>query len=319
MIINPYAQDSGLGRVALAFDGALIARAPLVYEGIVIPLRRRIYDIMVRGTIDRKVRVAASRSAPSFTNVEIETINWCNNNCSFCPASTLYDRRPRRSMEESLFRSIIEQLREVDFRGALALYSNNEPLLDPRACDFADYAKERLPGAFVYMMTNGSPLNEGIFRRLMGSLDKLIIDNYSDSLELIPPVREVVRLCAQNEGWRRKTTVILRRKNEFRTNRAGQAGNRRGLVRLSSSCLYPFSQVVVRPDGKLSLCCNDVYGTTTMGDLSREGLLEAWGGEKYREARSKIALGRGHLEPCRRCDNLTTDFIELVPHRLSCE
>jgi len=318
VIINPYAHKAGPQRLFFAFDDVLMRNAPVLYEGLVMPYRRKIYDIMKRGTIDSKIRSIVAGGAYLFTNVEVETVNWCNGDCSFCPASVTQERRPRQVMEEGLFRSLVDQLKDLDYSGGLALYSNNEPLLDPRACDFADYARERLPNAFIYMMTNGTLLTEGTLARLMGSLDKLIVDNYSDGLELLPPVRNAVRLCLQNEAWRRKTVVILRRKNEFRTNRAGQAENRRSLVHLSSSCLYPFSQVVVRPDGKLSLCCNDVYGVTTMGDLKKEGLLEAWRGERYRIARSRIAMGRVNYSPCRICDNLTTDYIDRFARSLDC-
>ncbi|XRH76150.1 MAG: radical SAM/SPASM domain-containing protein [Candidatus Methanosuratincola verstraetei] len=318
VIINPYAPKAWHQRLVFAFDDVLMRIAPLIYEGLVIPCRRKIYDIMKRGAIDSKIRSIVSGGAYLFTNVEVETVNWCNGDCSFCPASVTQEGRPRQVMEEGLFRSLVDQLKDLDYSGGLALYSNNEPLLDPRICDFADYARDRLPNAFIYMMTNWTLLTEGKLARLMGSLDKLIIDNYSDDLDLLPNVRDAVRLCLQNEAWRRKAVVILRKKNEFRTNRAGQARNRKSRIPLSSSCLYPFSQVVVRPDGKLSLCCNDVCGVTTMGDLKKEGLLEAWRGDRYRIARSRIARGRANYSPCIICDNLTTDYIDRFARRLAC-
>ncbi len=315
MIIDPYRSGQLAKRLALAMDNTLLPRVPRLYEGVVMPARRKLYDIAVKEKASRLVEKGGS---PLFTNIEIETVNRCNYDCSFCPAGKSHERRPFRRMDESLFTSIIGQLRELGFDKNLAMYSNNEPLLDPRAVDFCALAKERVPKAFVYMFTNGSLLDRETFEGLMGSLDKLIIDNYSDDLKPIGQVHEVLKLCKGNERWRSKTVVVLRKKNEFRNNRAGRAPNRRSLVRLSSPCIYPFSQVVVRPDGKLSLCCNDVLGEETLGDLTREGILEAWRGKKYKDARRSMLTGRRTLELCARCDNITTEEIELAPHRLNC-
>lgn len=62
-----------------------------------------------------------------FDHVEIETINRCNGNCSFCPVSRKSDTRKMAKMSRNLFVNIIDQLGDIDYKGKLALFSNNEP------------------------------------------------------------------------------------------------------------------------------------------------------------------------------------------------
>ena len=318
MILNPYKGRTLAHKLAFVMDNKVLPSLPLLYEGLVIPLRRRVYDAMVKSRVNDLISKAGGIDAHLFRNIEIETVNRCNNDCQFCPANKRYDRRPLGKMDEKLFRSIIEQLKNLNFSHALAMYSNNEPLLDPRAVDFCAHAKDQLPKAFVYMFTNGTLLDAATFGKLMGCLDKLVIDNYSDDLRPTGQVREIIKECRKNAKWSSKTVIVLRKKSEFRNNRAGRAPNRRSLVPLTSPCLYPFSQLVVRPDGKLSLCCNDVYGEITLGDLMKEGLLEAWQGEKFKAVRSSMMKGRANLALCCKCDNITAEHIELAPHRITC-
>lgn len=60
--------------------------------------------------------------------------------------------------------------------------------------------------------------------------------------------------------------------------------------------------MVIRPDGKLSFCCNDAYGKYTMADLNKVTLLEAWYSPRYVEARRRLRKGRKEIKICRYCD-----------------
>ncbi|MDI9643813.1 MAG: SPASM domain-containing protein [Candidatus Verstraetearchaeota archaeon] len=316
MIVDPYLQKTLKERAIFSLDRTVLPMLPELYEGVVIPVRRWIYDLAVRGRVNRLVSERLAEWPSVFTNIEIETVNRCNNDCPFCPANRGADRRAHAVMGRRLFTSIVRQLGEIGFRGNLALYSNNEPLLDPRIAELAREARGAVPGSFIYIFTNGTLLTPGLYTELMGSLDLIVINNYSDDLKLLPQVREIERASRSDPGRYGRTKIVLRRKSEFRTNRAGQSPNRRRRLGLTSACIYPFSQMVVRPDGKLSLCCNDAWGATTMGDLSETAILDCWFGERYKEARRKIIRGRKCLSPCRECDNLTTGHIEEVPLKL---
>ena len=61
--------------------------------------------------------------------VAIETTNYCNAKCSFCPNNAL--RRNRRHMSDALFEKIIESCREFPLRN-IEPFLNGEPLVDPK-------------------------------------------------------------------------------------------------------------------------------------------------------------------------------------------
>lgn len=103
-------------------------------------------------------------TVPQLQSVEIETINRCNNDCSFCPVSKENDLREPMRMPEELFYKIIDELAEMEYKGYLSLFSNNEPLLDTRILDFLAYAVEKLPDAVHAMYTNGMLLTKEIFK-----------------------------------------------------------------------------------------------------------------------------------------------------------
>ena len=77
--------------------------------------------------------------------VNLETINRCNSTCEFCTANKNAEKRPYARMSEELYYSIIDQLRDWNYKGHLTLYGNNEPWLDTRIVEFHKYARKQLP------------------------------------------------------------------------------------------------------------------------------------------------------------------------------
>lgn len=246
---------------------------------------------------------AASKDVQLFEYVEIETYNRCNGTCAFCPVSKHVDPRTEKKMETSLFENIIKQLETMGYHGSLALFSNNEPLLDERILDFHQYAREHLPKAKMHLFTNGTLLTLDRFIELMKYLDELIIDNYQQDLRLIKPCRVIKKYVENHPELREKVTISIRKPNEILTSRGGDAPNRKQLVSYGDeTCALPFEQMIIRPDGKVSLCCNDPLGRTTLGDLTKDSLLDVWYGEGFQNVRKALQAGRKHFKHCEFCD-----------------
>ncbi|WP_371372521.1 radical SAM/SPASM domain-containing protein [Sporomusa aerivorans] len=243
---------------------------------------------------------------PLFHTIEIETLNRCNSTCSFCPVNKNADTREFRLMDQDLFISILQQLKDLNYSGSVGLYSNNEPFLDERIVDLARIAKEQLPNNHLYLYTNGTLLTLEKFLGIMKHLDRMYIDNYNDRLRLITPVKAIHNYCRNNKLYLDKVRIRLRKLNDVLSTRGGQAPNRKqeNIATLNYGCFLPFRQMVVRPDGKVSLCCNDALGTMTLGDLTTETVGDVWHGEKYRAIREKIARGRYDIDLCRGCDSM---------------
>lgn len=260
-----------------------------------------------KGAINRKVEQLI-KEQHLFHHVEIETLNRCNGVCSFCPVSVRNEQRIYAKMSDQLFRKIIDQLADINYSGRLALFSNNEPLLDDRIIEFHKYAREKLPNVRMHLYTNGTLLNKEIFIELLKYLDELIVDNYNQELELIPAAKMIIDYANQHPEIIEKVTIVLRKPNEILTSRGGDAPNRTAVnIESGISCIHPFQQLIIRPDGKVSLCCNDPLGKTTLGDVNHETIMDIWTGEKIKSIREQIRNGRENYGHCKSCDVFVLD------------
>jgi len=263
-------------------------------------------DIFVNAPKIKKIirdfyHIQDSQGTPLFHAVEIETINRCNGICPFCPVNRNNDTRTLHKMTWTLFQKIIDELNKLNYIGNLAIYSNNEPFLDERIVEFVRYAREALPNANIYLFTNGTLLTLEKYKEIIPYLDYLHIDNYSDNFELIKPVKQIYEYSRRNQESE-KAVIYLRKQNEVLTSRGGQAPNKKNAKGLSLPCLLPFQQFIIRPDGKVSLCCNDALGKYTMGDINLQSMQEIWESGKFQKARSRLYKGRKKLNLCRECD-----------------
>lgn len=235
-------------------------------------------------------------------SIEIETVNRCNNDCSFCPVNRNSDTRKHITMTSELFYSIIRQCREMEYSGYLSLFSNNEPLLDRRICEFTDHARKELPKARLALFTNGILLTEEIFLYLVERLDYLIIDNYNDEMQPIPSVQKILEKYLDLET-KCDIKIYIRKKTQVLSSRGGDAPNRVREVAYESGCMMPFMQVVIRPDGKISKCCQDGLGLSTIGDLQKESLAESWRNSRRKKlCMGMITKGRQSRKDCLYCD-----------------
>ena len=270
------------------------------------------HPILILPMVSHNEELAAKREA-LFEFVEIETFNRCNGGCSFCPANKDIDKRKPTFMDEKLFYKIIDELAELNYSGRLALFSNNEPFLDKRMDGFIKYTRKKLPKAYIYIYCNGTLLTVERVKDIIDSLDKLVIDNYNDNLELIPSVESISKFCQNNSSIDKKIEIYVRKEHEVLSNRGNQAPNKKEKPKVQKiKCLLPFVQMVIRPDGKVSLCCNDVYGNYTMGDCNKNKLTEIWWSNRYKKVRKRIReQGRRGIKICRYCDNTTAAAVSL--------
>ncbi len=143
------------------------------------------------------------------------------------------------------------------------------------------------------MFTNGTLFTLDKFIALADVLDELIIDNYHQELKLIKPCLEIQEYCKTHPELTKKVTIVLRKPKEILTSRGGTAPNRKQLIDYGKDrCVLPFKQMIIRPDGKVSLCCNDAVGRYTLGDLNQEKMLDVWYGPRFQEVRKSLYEGR---------------------------
>lgn len=242
-------------------------------------------------------------NTPLFKDIEIETINRCNGICNFCPVNRNEKQRPYYKMTEEMFTTIIDQLAELKYEDQVALSSNNEPFIDERIVDFAEYTREKLPKAYITLCTNGTLLTEEKYAKIMPLIDYLQIDIYTTPNNTeIPEHIMRIREIAEREKWSNKTNIVKIPYDEIRTSRAGNAPNSKVSYITDIPCILPLVQLTIRPDGKVSLCCSDALGQMTLGDLSLQSLEDVWYGDTYNRVRELILKGRENIQLCKYCN-----------------
>ena len=242
------------------------------------------------------------------SDIEIETINKCNSTCGFCPVNRYADTRQFQRMSRELFCNIIDQLSEWNYDRVLKLYSNNEPFLDKRIFEFTEYAREKLPKAFLKITTNGTALNVEKVDRILPLLSQLVINDYGTDTSYVfhEHIQKIIdHVNTNHPDLAPRLAVAARRLTEVKTTRAGTAPNRMiKTITYHSRCAYPFFQMVIRPDGKVSLCCNDALGQMTLGDVSSDSIRDVWHSNTRREIQESMCKSRDQIQLCAGCDYL---------------
>ena len=143
--------------------------------------------------------------------------------------------------------------------------------------------------------------------QLVQLLDHFIIDNYNDEMVLNETISPLVNLELP-DNVTCNVEVQIRKKNQVLSNRGGLAHNKASEEIFFSPCILPFFQLIIRPDGKVSQCCQDAYGRVTLGDVSKESITEVWMSEAYQKmrdamlAKNGIEGGRHLIKTCATCD-----------------
>lgn len=79
------------------------------------------------------------------------------------------------------------------------------------------------------------------------------------------------------------------------------------LSRAKEVCPFPFYNLIIHADLKVSVCCVDWNKKTIVGDLHRESLLSIWQGEPLADfQKMHLARRRHEIEACRGCTYLFT-------------
>ena len=243
--------------------------------------------------------------------VNIETINRCNSTCAFCTANVHAECRPLAKIDDDVYKNIIDQLADWGYKGHLTLYGNNEPLLDTKIVERHKYAREKLPDSFIFMSTNGLILTIDKVKEVAPYINQLIINNYSMEMKLHKNIQELYDYVKAHPDEFKDLDIQIQMRylQEVLTNRAGSAPNKKATEKvIKETCLLPFTDMWIMPNGKMGLCCCDNFETTDFGDLTKMSLKEAWGSPQFQAVRKKIAEGRQNYPFCKHCDFIDAGF-----------
>ncbi len=250
-----------------------------------------------------------SKEKPQPLNFLIETINRCNSTCEFCSANINAENRPFCRMEQGLFEKVIDQIAEWDYAGYISLFVNNEPFMDTRVIEQHKYIREKLPKARIKVFTNGLLLTVEKFIEIAPYVDLFIINNYCEDKKLHKNVEELYEYLKAHPRLHENMEVRIQVRyiKEVLTNRAGTAPNKKaGVKTIKEPCLFPYTDMVIYPNGIVGMCCCDVKEVTNLGDLNEETVQQVWTGERAEKLREQLRKGRDGHQFCAHCDFVDT-------------
>jgi len=220
--------------------------------------------------------------------VYIETTNYCNRSCVYCPNSV--SRKPKHRMETELIYKIVDELAEANFAGAISPLGFGEPLLDERIFDVVRYMRLKLPTNKIYITTNGDFLTKEMYYRLLSCGVDHVIVSMHDYID------ESNRIQSNNIEYSNYSDSSIRLNN-----RAGAVSLVKE-IRLEKiySC-WSIQSLTVDSYGDVKICCNDYHSVVKYGNVAEKSIIDVWNGEQYKRDRDRVAAGFFDYDICKKC------------------
>lgn len=225
--------------------------------------------------------------------VQIATIDRCNNSCWHCPRS--YIKGTGKLMKREVFDKIIDELAEWGYDGQVTLYLKNEPLLDERLEELIVYTRSKLPKNEIMISSNGRILTKERLNALKDAgLDTCFVSCYD---------KQTYDKVKDWDVGSHKFFKLSKNEISERFNNRGGNVDVGGPPVLDKPCLRPFLQMYIDYNGKAILCCADYKQEVIMGDVHDQTLKEIWNSEKYKKYRDYMKSGkRSELKLCSKCN-----------------
>jgi radical SAM protein with 4Fe4S-binding SPASM domain len=260
--------------------------------------------------------------------LQIETTNACNARCAFCAVP--HQKLRRAPIGGALFSKIIDDAKNIGVTEIMP-FLNGEPMLDSKFIERIAEINEKIPNAHVSFFSNGSLLSKDKAKELSGvkiSGINFSINAISDSArvavmglplsetienilafkDICPDVNISVSGLMDTTYWTaeemQEFTRFWREKGIkpslfFNGNWAGKT---RKVCNVSGGCGRPDSVLTVLSNGNVALCCYDLEGEVTFGNLKDKNIAEVWNSEELENYRLLNDLGRrSELKLCKDC------------------
>lgn len=263
--------------------------------------RSKITKLKVKGT--NKIYAIKSKlrhgNSDFFDSVLIETSTACNRKCIYCPNSQ-YDRgdiKNQKHIDFNLYKKIIKELKDLNFKGIIKPFYYSEPLLNEKLEELAEYTKKELPKCKIQIATNGDLLKLDRYQSLVKSgIDAFYITTHKKKAP--KHIEELLK-----ELKKRKDKIRI---HYIDLNEDSDLDNRGGLVEVKNKnkiprCVTRPSAILISNKGDVFLCCNDYFRKITFGNIKKEKMVDIWFKPNYVKIRKELEKGIYKLEICKKC------------------
>jgi MoaA/NifB/PqqE/SkfB family radical SAM enzyme len=248
-------------------------------------------------------------------HLSIETSDWCNRGCTWCPIQRDHEgQRPRR-LDFALYSRLVEELRDAQRPLKVTLQWIDEPLSNPDFLDYARLLRDRVPQAALLLQTNGDFLTPSLMESLRATFDAITVNLYAPkthqrliSLGIAPAestdrsIRKPGRLPVGPDG------ATLHFNEKYRSDEWVEHHDSRGP---NARCDRLWVQAAIGFDGAVHLCCRDNLKQHPVGSLTTHSLFEAYNSPTAQALRTLMAgQARREIAMCATCP---MSFRERVP------
>ena len=279
--------------------------------------------------------------------IYVELTNACNLDCAMCDRKSM--TRKQGMMEMNLFQKLIDNAVEIRIP-AIKLNRFGESLLHPKLIDMIRYTKERgMP--WVYFTSNATLLNEENTTEILRSnLDSITFSVDGATPATYEKIRKNAKYNITVENIKRfhkmrgemglkKPRIVL---NTLLTRETaneilqffkqwssiadyinvipvGRYGNvsdlsaidRRGLKNEKRPSHHPFDRLMIFWNGDVTVCCGDINGELTIGNILEDRIETLWKNEKMKRLRRMhLARNFDEIPICDNCDGTNRTLFE---------
>lgn len=233
--------------------------------------------------------------------VEIEINHACNRSCSYCPNS-ITSRKTKGTMSLKTYELVLNNLKEIQFKGRISYDFYNEPLLHPDFISIVQMTKKELPNCTIHVYSNGTLIDSYKLTEMLSSgVDKLIVTRHEQDIK---NENFIFAKTYEQASFESKKKII------FRTHEDLTLVNRGGLLKHIAEkgldlhpCHIPSHMLTVTVDARVLSCFEDYDEVQIFGDLKNEKLIDIWQKEEYHLFREQLKSGLRHRHlPCKNCN-----------------
>jgi len=233
--------------------------------------------------------------------VEFEMNSLCNRRCSYCPVSIA--PRPKGYFPFDAFKTIIDELAGMNYRGIITPNFYGEPLLDKRIYQFVDYARKTLPLSTIIINTNADKLDiEAMLALLKAGATYIFISQHDEQPS--EPIAKIDKYLESHPVYKRQVVIKNRTApDQALTNRGGLIDDSRVINMPAFGC-FRSRRATITYDGFMILCCEDYNAEYRFGNVIENGLWSVW--KNSLKKRKQIYTGNYEDVICKACAGLTS-------------
>lgn len=248
-------------------------------------------------------------------HINIETSDYCNRRCDYCPIQRDRDTHPPRLLDLAILEKLLLELQRSPFPLKISLQWIDEPLANPEFLQYADLCRKLLPDAKLLVQTNGDFLTETWAEELKHRFDAMVVNFYGEkahtkylsrNIDFVPAthpnrIQSPGRL-KRAKGYEDRTKEAIVHLNEKYHNRQWVQHHDRIQVSPSARCMRLWVQAAIGYDGSVYICCRDNLKAHPVGNLQERSLLECYNSKTAQELRNKMEQGeREQIAMCATC------------------